>query len=62
METNDRVMKIAERMNRRRFFGTAAMTVAAAQLGMIGYANAQTGETKRSCPQSSLGRIRRSVR
>ena len=30
--------------HRRRFFGTAAMTVAAAQLGMIGSASAQTGE------------------
>lgn len=55
METNDRVMKIAERMNRRRFFGTAAMTVAAAQLGMIGYANAQTGETKTQLPTIKPG-------
>ena len=31
---------------RRRFFGTAAMTVAAAQLGMIGSANAQSGKAK----------------
>jgi pimeloyl-ACP methyl ester carboxylesterase len=31
---------------RRRFFGAAAMTVAAAQLGMIGAAAAQSGETK----------------
>jgi pimeloyl-ACP methyl ester carboxylesterase len=32
--------------HRRRFLGTAAITVAAAQLGMIGAANAQAGETK----------------
>ena len=31
---------------RRRFFGAAAMTIAAAQLGIIGSADAQTGETK----------------
>lgn len=33
---------------RRRFFGTAAMTFAAAQLGMIGSAAAQSGKTKPS--------------
>jgi pimeloyl-ACP methyl ester carboxylesterase len=32
--------------HRRRFFGTAAMTIAAAQLGMIGSAAAQSGKTK----------------
>jgi pimeloyl-ACP methyl ester carboxylesterase len=32
--------------HRRRFFGTAAMTIAAAQLGMIGSANVQAGTTK----------------
>jgi len=32
--------------HRRRFFGTAAMTIAAAQLGMIGSAAAQTGKAK----------------
>jgi pimeloyl-ACP methyl ester carboxylesterase len=32
--------------HRRRFFGTAAVTIAAAQLGMIGTANAQAGQTK----------------
>jgi len=32
--------------DRRRFLGTAAMTIAAAQLGMIGWANAQFSETK----------------
>jgi pimeloyl-ACP methyl ester carboxylesterase len=30
---------------RRRLFGTAAMTIAAAQLGMIGFAHAQSGNT-----------------
>ncbi len=33
-------------LHRRRFFGAAAMTVAAAQLGIVGSADAQTGETK----------------
>ena len=32
--------------HRRRFLGIAAMTMAAAQLGMIGSANAQAGKTK----------------
>ena len=32
--------------DRRRFLGTAAMTIAAAQLGMIGSANAQSSKTK----------------
>src|ERR1700686_1721874 len=32
--------------NRRRFFGTAAMTIAAAQLGMIGSADSQPSKTK----------------
>jgi pimeloyl-ACP methyl ester carboxylesterase len=31
---------------RRRFFGTAAMTIAAAQLGIIGAAKAQNGQTE----------------
>jgi pimeloyl-ACP methyl ester carboxylesterase len=39
-------MKMSEAIdhNRRRFFGTAAMTVAAAQLGMFGSAEAQSGK------------------
>jgi pimeloyl-ACP methyl ester carboxylesterase len=32
--------------HRRRFFGTAAMTIAAGQLGMTGLADAQPGQTK----------------
>src|ERR1700730_6029882 len=32
--------------HRRRFFGTAAMTIAAARLGMVGSAAAQAGEAK----------------
>ena len=41
-------IKTSEEINRdrRRFFGTAAMTIAAAQLGMIGSAAAQPGRTK----------------
>jgi pimeloyl-ACP methyl ester carboxylesterase len=31
---------------RRRFFGTAAMTMAAAQLGMVGFATAQSGRMR----------------
>ena len=36
-------IKMSEQINdnRRRFFGTAAMTLAAAQLGMLDFANAQ---------------------
>src|SRR5437867_9383423 len=39
---------MAEEINydRRRFLGTAAMTIAAAQLGMIGSADAQSNKTK----------------
>jgi hypothetical protein len=33
--------------DRRRFLGTAAMSIAAAQLGMIGSANAQRGMSGR---------------
>src|SRR5260221_12424877 len=32
--------------HRRRFFGTAAVTIAAAQLGMIGSASAEEGKAK----------------
>jgi pimeloyl-ACP methyl ester carboxylesterase len=41
-------IKMSEEINhhRRRFFGIAAMTIAAAQLDMIGSANAQAGKTK----------------
>src|SRR5438034_956690 len=43
---------MAEDINddRRRFLATAAMTVAAAQLGMIGSANAQSSTTKPQLP------------
>jgi pimeloyl-ACP methyl ester carboxylesterase len=34
--------------NRRRFFGTAAITIAAAQLGMIGLAHAQASKSDRT--------------
>jgi len=37
---------IAEEMNRRQFVGAAALTAAAAQLGLIGSANAQAGTAK----------------
>jgi pimeloyl-ACP methyl ester carboxylesterase len=43
----DRIRKADEiDHHRRRFFGTAAMTIAAAQLGMIGSAAAQSGKAK----------------
>jgi hypothetical protein len=40
--------KMSEEINRdrRRFVGTVAMTIAAAQLGMIGSAAAQSGKAK----------------
>ena len=43
-----RRIEISEEINhhRRRFFGAAAMTIAAAQLGMVGSANAQAGKTE----------------
>jgi predicted alpha/beta-fold hydrolase len=41
-------IKVPEAINhdRRHFFGTAAMTIAATQLGMTGFANAQPSKTK----------------
>jgi hypothetical protein len=44
--------------HRRRFFGTAALTIAAAQLGMIGSVNAQPSRTK--LPAIKSGTTRRS--
>src|SRR5215471_16408375 len=48
MEAQMDTITILDEINqdRRRFFGTAAMAVAATQLGMIGSAAAQRGETK----------------
>src|SRR5580704_1993853 len=42
------IIKTSEEIDhhRRRFFGTAALSIAAAQLGMIGSANAQPSGTK----------------
>jgi nitrous oxide reductase len=42
--------KMSEGINhdRRRFLGTAAMTIASAQLGMIGSAKAQSSKTNTS--------------
>ena len=53
--------KITDEINqeRRRFFGTAAMTIAATQFGMIGSAAAQ--RTRQKCLQSSQEQTRRSV-
>ncbi len=50
-------IKIAEEIDhrRRRFFGAAAMTIAAAQLGMSGSAAAQTNETKVDLPAIKPG-------
>ena len=36
--------------HRRRFFGTAAVTVAAAQLGLMGFANAQSAKPNSALP------------
>src|SRR5215207_6151884 len=41
--------------DRRRFLGTAAMTVAAAHLGTVGHAKAQSGNTE-SAEQSTIKR------
>jgi hypothetical protein len=47
--------------HRRQFFGAAAMTVAAAQLGMASSASAQPGKTNATRPpRSNRGRTRRS--
>ena len=43
------------------FFGAAAAAIAAAELGMIGSAPAQSGKPS-ACPRSSRGRTRRSRR
>ena len=49
--------------HRRRFFGTAAMTVAAVQFGMASSADAQSSTQNRQIyPRSSRGRTRRSPR
>jgi hypothetical protein len=39
--------------NRRRFCGTAAVTIAAAQFGLVGSANAETDKAKSASPSSS---------
>ena len=49
-------------LHRRHFFGAAAMSIAAAQLGVIGSANAQTAETKLPATKpgthASFGRLK----
>ena len=50
-------------LHRRRFFGTAAMSIAAAQLILSDSAHAQPArENQRSYPISTRGRTRRSAR
>jgi pimeloyl-ACP methyl ester carboxylesterase len=44
--------------NRRRFLGTAAMTLAAAKLGMTGYAKAQPSKNKSSGANTSFASIK----
>ena len=54
-------IKVWDEINqdRRRFFGTAAMTVAAAQFGIIGPADAQSGKAKPAqLPPVKPGRTR----
>ena len=46
-------------LDRRRFFGAAAGTLAAAQLFLAGAAGAQSGNAKSAAARSSRGRIRR---
>jgi pimeloyl-ACP methyl ester carboxylesterase len=41
--------------HRRRFFGTAAVTVAAAQLGLMGFANAQSAKPNSALPTIKPG-------
>src|SRR5260221_339764 len=41
--------------HRRRFFGTAAVTVAAAQLGLVGFANAQSAKPNSALPTIKAG-------
>jgi pimeloyl-ACP methyl ester carboxylesterase len=50
-------VKISEEINhrRRRFIGAAAMTIAAGELGVAGFANAQVGETKADLPAIKPG-------
>ena len=50
-------IKISEEINhrRRRFIGAAAMTIAAGELGVAGFANAQAGETKADLPAVKPG-------
>ena len=47
--------------HRRRFFGTAAMSIAAVQFGMAGSAGAQSStQNPQMYPRSSRGRTHRS--
>jgi hypothetical protein len=47
-------------LDRRRFLGTAAMTIAAAQAGVLGSADAQTSKTKPAdVPTAKGGRTSR---
>ena len=59
-------IKMSEDINhhRRRFLGTAAMTIAGAQLVMTGSGGAHNPATqdRQLCPRSSRGRTRRSAR
>jgi pimeloyl-ACP methyl ester carboxylesterase len=50
-------IKISEHINhcRRRFLGAAAVTLAAAELGAAGFANARAGETKADLPAIKPG-------
>ena len=55
-------MSQERKCNRRRFLGIAAMSIAAAQLGMIGSADAQSSKQNRQMyPRSSRERTRRSA-
>jgi hypothetical protein len=47
---------------RRQFFGAAAVTVAAAQLGLVGSASAQPGETKATQPPAAKSGVYTSFR
>jgi hypothetical protein len=56
-DTRMSTIKISEEINhdRRRFFGTAAMTIAAAEFGMIGSLEAQSNAKPANVPQIKPG-------
>ena len=52
---------IVDKIDRRRFFGTAAMALAATQLGMIRSCGSATGGDKNSCRQARSKHVLRTA-